>query len=395
MLLDKYGVRVSGPLERWAQEFASRLESLGYTWLSIRPVLFVFVFVSHWLRARRLRPGNLTTERVEHLRRARRGDNYRRSLAKVLQFLRGVGAVPPVRPIARCTSLDRLLDRYRKYLTDERGLSGGVVREYGMRARRFLEGRPRDAQLRRLTAGEVREFLRHEARGFSSRHAGWVATALRSLVRFLHAEGRIPASLVGAVPSIAGWRGASLPRALTPDAVRKILRSCDRRTLMGRRDSAVMMLLVRLGLRAGEVAHLELGALDWRQGEVVVHGKGKSLARLPLPQDVGQALSAYLVRRPHVDSRAVFLRSRAPLQPMTQTGITHLVAQAAKRAGLARVSPHQLRHTLATEMLRRGATLAQIAQVLRHRSVTTTALYAKVDRVALQELAQPWPGGAA
>jgi site-specific recombinase XerD len=156
-----------------------------------------------------------------------------------------------------------------------------------------------------------------------------------------------------------------------------------------------MLLLVRLGLRAGEVARLQLAALDWRAGEVVVHGKGKTRSRLPIPQDVGQALSAYLMRRPRVDSRAVFLRSRAPLRPLTQGGITHVVAKASKRAKLARLSPHKLRHTLATEMLRRGATLVHIAQVLRHRSVRTTALYAKVDRAALRKLAQPWPGGVA
>ena len=395
MLLDRYGVRVSGPLERWAQEFASGLERLGYTWLTIRPVLWVFAFVSRWLGSRGLRPRDLRAEQVERLRRARRGDGYRCSLTKVLQFLRGVGAVSSVRPIVTRTGLDRLLDRYREHLVDARGLSAGVVREYCRRARRFLESRPRDVPIRRMTAREVRQFLRNETRGWSSGHAAWVATALRSLLRFLHAQGRIPASLGGAVPAIAGWRGTSLPQTLTPGAVRRLLRGCDRRTLIGRRDHAVMLLLVRLGLRAGEVAHLDLDALDWRQGEVVVHGKGKRLARLPLPQDVGQALSAYLVRRPRADSRALFLRSRAPRQPMTQTGITHLVALASKRAGLARVSPHMLRHTLATEMLRRGATLPQIAQVLRHRSVATTALYAKVDRAALRALAQPWPGGVA
>lgn len=395
MLLDEYGIRVSGPLERWAQEFASALARLGYVWPSIRRALFVFVFVSDWLARRRLRPGDVTAGTVEHLRRARRSDDYRCSLAKVLQFLRGVGVVPPVRPITRRTGLDRLLDRYRTYLADVRGLSGGVVCWYCTVAGRFLKDRPRHAHLRRLSAGEVREFLREEARGFSPRHAGCVASALRSLLRFLHAEGRMPVSLVGAIPSVAGWRGASLPQALTLGAVRRLLRSCDRRTRMGRRDFAVLMLLARLGLRAGEVAGLELDALDWQPGEIVVHGKGKTLARLPIPQDVGQALSAYLVRRPQVDSRAVFLRSRAPLRPLTQTAITHLVTQAAKRAGLARVSPHMLRHTLATAMLRRGATLAQIAQVLRHRSLTTTALYAKVDRAALRELAQPWPGAVA
>ena len=395
MPLDLYGVRVSGPLARWAREFAAGLVSVGYVRSSIRNALFVFAFVSVWLGARRLRPGDVTAKRLDHLRHARRGAVYARSLSKVLQFLREVGAVPPVRPNARRTGLDRLLDRYREYLVDERGLSDGVVRWYCILAGRFLKGRPRGAHLRRLTAGEVREFLRNEARGFTSGYAGCVAGALRSWVRFLHVEGRIPASLMGAVPSIAGWRGTSLPQALTPGAVRRLLRGCDRRTLIGRRDYAVMMLLVRLGLRAGEVVRLELDALDWRQGEMVVHGKGKSLARLPLPQDVGQALTAYLVRRPRADSRALFLRSRAPLQRLTPAGITHVVVQAAKRAGLAHASPHQLRHTLAPELLRRGATLAQIAQVLRHRSVATTATYARVDRVALRELAQPWPGGVA
>ena len=395
MLLDEYRVEVSGPLERWAQEFASALARVGYVWPSIRGTLFAFAFVSHWLRTRRLQPRNVTAQHVEGLRRARRSESYRRSLSKVLEFLGEAGAIPPLRPTTPRTALDRLLDRYREYLTDERGLSGGVVRWYGLVAGRLLKGRARDAHLHRLSANQVREFLREEACGVSSRQAGYVATALRSLLRFLHVDGRIPASLVGAIPSISGWRGASLPRSVTSGAVCKLLRSCDRRTLLGRRDYAVLLLLVRLGLRAGEVAHLGLAALDWRAGEVVVHGKGKTLARLPLPQDVGQALSAYLLRRPRGDSRAVFLRSRAPLRPLTQTGITHVVEKASKRAGLGRVSPHQLRHTSATEMLRRGATLAQIAQVLRHRSLTTTAIYAKVDRAALRELAQPWPGGVA
>ncbi len=395
MLLDEYGVPVSGPLERWAQEFASALGSRGYVEASIRRALFVFAFVSHWLGARRLRPGNVTVEHVERLRRARRGDGYRRSLSKGLEFLREAGAIPGVRPTRKLTALDRLLDRYRGYLRDERGLSDGVVGWYGTVAARLLKGWERNADFRRLSADQVREFLRTEAHGFSSRQAGYIATALRSLLRFLHAKGLTLGSLVGAVPSISGWRGGSLPQAVNSGAVRKLLRSCDRRTLIGRRDHAIMLLLARLGLRAGEVARLELAALDWRAGEVVVHGKGKSLARLPLPHDVGQALSAYLTRRPRVDSRPVFLRSRAPLRSLGQTGITHVVAEASKRAGLARLSPHQLRHTLAVEMLRRGATLTQIAQVLRHRTVTTTALYAKVDRTALRKLAQPWSGGVA
>jgi site-specific recombinase XerD len=368
---------------------------LGYARGTICNSLRIFGFVSRWLERRRLQPRELRATQLEQLSRARRSGGHRFGRSKVLQFLREVGVVARERPAAKRTALDRLLERYREYLAEERGLSVGVVRWYGIVARRFLERRPREAPLRRLSAGELREFLREQARGFSKGQAAHIAGALRSLVRYLHCVGLIPGPLAGAVPSISGWRGASLPQALPPGTVGTLLRGCDRRTLIGRRDYAVMMVLARLGLRAGEVAGLDLDAIDWRHGEMVVHGKGKTLSRLPLPHDVGEALSAYLVRRPRVDSRALFLRSRAPLQRLTQTGVTHIVALAAQRAGLARTSPHQLRHTLATEMLRRGATLAHIAQVLRHRSLSTTAIYAKVDRVALRELAQPWPGGVA
>lgn len=392
MLLDEYGVHVSGPLERWAAGFASRLASQGYCWLLIHRALFVLAFVSNWLGARRLHPRQVTAEHLERLGRARRGDGNRRALSRVFAFLRESGAIPLACPRLRRTVLSRLLDRYRKHLVDERGLSAGVVHWYVTVAGRLLRGCDR-RNVRRLNAKRVRAFLRNEAHGFSSGQAGHVASALRSLLRFLYADRLTATSLVGAVPSVAGWRGASLPRTVSAHVVRKLLGSCDCRTLIGRRDHAILLLLARLGLRAGEVTRLQLEALDWRAGEVVVHGKGKSLARLPLPQDVGEALSGYLTRRPRTDSRAVFLRSRAPLRPMTQTGITHVVANASRRAGVARVSPHKLRHTLASEMLRRGATLAEIAQVLRHRSVVTTALYAKVDRVALRELAQPWPEG--
>ena len=297
MLLDEYGVQVSGPLERWASGFASRMASQGYCWLLIRRALLVLAFVSNWLGARRLRPGNVTAEHLARLRQARRGDDNRRALSKVLEFLRAAGAIPPVRPTSERTVLGRLLDRYREHLADERGLSDGVVRWYGTVAGRFLKGCERNADFRRLSAGGVREFLRKEARGFSSGQAGYVATALRSLLRYLHADGRIPTSLVRAVPSISGWRGASLPQAVTAGVVRKLLRGCDRRTLIGRRDHAILLLLVRLGLRAGEVARLELAAFEWRAGEIVVHGKGRPLHDCRSPR--------MLARRSAPISRAV------------------------------------------------------------------------------------------
>ncbi len=219
-------------------------------------------------------------------------------------------------------------------------------------------------------------------------------TALRSLLRWLHVERLIGRSLVGAVPTAAGWRLSGLPRALEPGEVGGLLASCDRATGPGRRDFAILTLLARLGLRAGEVACLGLDAVDWRAGELIVVGKGRRAERLPLPVDVGEAITAYLThgRPATAQDRRVFVRVKAPHCGLTTGGVTQVVVSAARRAGLGQIHAHRLRHTAATEMLRAGAPLAEIGQVLRHRTALTTAIYAKVDRDALRQLARPWPG---
>jgi site-specific recombinase XerD len=200
--------------------------------------------------------------------------------------------------------------------------------------------------------------------------------------------------LAGAVPSSASWRLAGLPRALEPWQVQRLLGSCDRRTAAGRRDFAIMTVLARLGLRAGEVAGLELDDLDWRAGEIVVRGKGRRSERLPLPADVGEAIAAYLRQgRPaSAQGRAVFVRVKAPHRALTTGGITQVVVSAGRRAGLGQIHAHRLRHSAATAMLRAGSSLEEIGQVLRHRAPLTTAIYAKVDRDALRQIARPWPG---
>jgi integrase/recombinase XerD len=202
-------------------------------------------------------------------------------------------------------------------------------------------------------------------------------------------------SLASAVPSVAGWKLAGLPRALTPAQQRALLASCDRRTSTGRRDYAIVLLLARLGLRSGEVARLGLGDIDWHAGELRVVGKGNRGESLPLPADVGAAITAYLRRgRPaSAESRSVFVRVHAPHRALTPGGVGNVVNAAGERAGLGHVHAHQLRHTAATAMLRAGSPLAEVGQVLRHRSTFNTAIYAKVDQDALAVLARPWPAG--
>jgi integrase/recombinase XerD len=217
------------------------------------------------------------------------------------------------------------------------------------------------------------------------------------LLRYLHLAGLIEAPLVWAVPSVADLRDRTLPRGLEPAAVGRLLASCDRRRLVGRRDYAILLLLARLGLRAGEVAAIGLDDVDWRAGLLLVRGKGGRQDLLPLPVDVGEAIVSYLRGRPRCECRALFLRVTAPRRELNRSTIGWVVRAACDRAGLARVGAHRLRHTAATEMLRAGASLPEIGQVLRHREHKTTSIYAKVDRKALRALARPWPsrGGVA
>jgi len=220
-----------------------------------------------------------------------------------------------------------------------------------------------------------------------------VATGLRSLLGFLHVEGVLERSLTGAVPGVGAWRMAGLPQPLESGELRRLLASCDRRSAIGRRDFAIVLLMGRLGLRCGEIARLTLDDIDWRAGEVLIYGKSRRDDRMPLPADVGSALVIYLRRgRPAIAlDRAVFVRALAPHRAMGSSAVTRVVAAAAERAELGTVRAHRLRHTAATDLLRAGASLPEVGQVLRHRRLLSTAIYAKVDEHALRPLARPWP----
>ncbi len=348
----------------------------------------------------------LCAAEVERFLGARRAAGYThhrtgKAMRPMLSYLRELGVTPTPPPSAPNGPVEVALDGYRHYLTVERGLGRATARGYVDAVRPFLHGRVSPdgvaLDLARLTAGDVTAFVvarcPQQARGA----AKLTVTALRSLLGFLHVEGAIERPLTAAVPSVAGWRLAGLPKGLEPAQVRRLLASCDRRTRNGRRDFAILTTLVRLGLRAGELAALALDHVDWRAGEIVVHGKGNRAERLPLPTDVGEALAAYLRRgRPaSAAGRTVFVRVQAPHRALSPGGVTQVVAAAARRAGLGQIHAHRLRHTAATEMLRAGASLPEIGQLLRHRRALTTAIYAKVDREALRTIARPWPGGVA
>jgi integrase/recombinase XerD len=395
--MDASRIRIRGPLACHVDGLWATLADQGYTALSIANLARVMAQLSGWLSARALTPADLTTDYIHRFLRARQRAGYTcwlsmRGMKPILAYLRSVGVVPPAReaPVI-ATSLDEVVARYRRYLREERALTPSTAAFYERIARAFL---PRDGTLRSLTPSAVTHFVLREARTYSVAYTKYKVSALRCLLRYLYVQGDLTADLAAAVPAVAGWRLTSLPRDLPLADLAQLLRACHRRTPEGRRTRAALLLMARLGLRAGEVAALRLDDVRWTDAELCIRGKGGRVDHLPIPADVGAAVAAYARwSRPRTDSRAVFVRSRAPHLGLSGGGITSLVRAACRRAGLPAIGAHRLRHTAATQMLRQGASLHAIAQVLRHRHVDTTAIYAKVDRQALRTLAQPWPGG--
>ena len=390
--------RVRGPLASWAAMYERWLAARGYARWSVRNRVCQLARLSSWLEREGLAVWELNETRAESFLAARRQAGYvtwvtSRCMELPLAYLREVGAVPPAALVVSEGPWSEVLAGYRDYLVQERGLASLTVAGYERVARVFLEEQ-QPGRLESLTAADVSGFLSRECprRGVSG--ARELVAGLRPLLRYLHVTGLIETPLVWAVPGVADLRDRSLPHGVEPQVVARLLASCDRRRTVGRRDYAILLLLVRLGLRAGEVAAVHLDDLDWRAGEILVRGKRDRQDRLPLPVDVGQALVSYLKRRGSSEFRAVFLRMHAPAGALTRIGVCGVVHDACVRAGVPPVGAHQLRHTAATAMLREGASLSEIAQVLRHREIKTTAQYAKVDRARLRPLAMPWPGGA-
>ncbi len=393
-------VKVAGVLAPYASGFGRELRSCGYTDVSTAEQLRLMAHLSRWMAREGL--DALSCEQIAAYCEARKADGYvarltPASLGRLQAFLRARGVLSaPLAAGAPASPEEQLLGRYKAHLVDERGLVPAVVSQYLKAAALFLAAYPGAAVGQPgPDAAAVSAFCARELPRRSRAGAAELASALRSFLRFLHVEGLVVAPVAQAVPAVANRRGCGLPRALPPATVAKLLASCDRRTRLGRRDYAMLMLLARLGLRAGEVASMSLDDLGWRAGELIVHGKGGRDDRLPLPCDVGAALAAWLRSRPRVTIRAVFLRATAPTGAITSAGVTWAVYNACDRSGVPRAGAHRLRHSLASQMLGAGSSLAEVGQVLRHARVATTAIYAKVDHRALDALVLPWPGDGA
>lgn len=393
----------AGILGAYLDAYTSTAKSQGYPWGTVRDHCYVFRLFGRWLERRGLGVADLDDDlvarfwrRQHHVPRVRHSGT--KPLQRLLAQLREQGVVSAQRPVVR-TEAAALAHRYGEYLQQHRALAADSASRQVPVIEHFLRlsfGRG-PLRLRALGEKDVTRFVLGTADSVSPRTNQTQMSALRSFFRFLLEQGEIEVDLAGMVPTVAAWRHAGVPKYLSPHQVEQVLASCDRDTPVGRRDFAMLMMLARLGLRASEVARLDLEDIRWRTGELIIRGKGSSVEALPLLAEVGEALAAYIKKdRPLCQTRRVFTRVRAPLTALARKGsVTTVVRAAMSRAGLDVPvrGAHVLRHSLATSMLRDGASMSEIGVVLRHRSPATTEIYAKVDLTSLRRLAQPWPAG--
>lgn len=398
---DPSRVRFTGPLSPHAAGLVGELARRGYTTTSATNVMQFAAHLSRWLAAAGVELGGVTGEVLESFLAVRRGEHTShysmRALRPILVFLRGEGLVPPEPVPALASAIEMLMSRYRTYLVDDRGLSGPVADAYAHWVAPFVRdrhGADGSSPFAGLRAEDVARFLTAHVPSMTRKTAQMTACALRSFLRYLHGEGLVDVMLADAVPAVAHRRLSGLPLPLDQLQVDALLAACDRSAVVGRRDFAVITVLHRLGLRCGEAASLRLDDVDWRAGVVTIRGKGGRIDRLPLPVDVGDAIVDYLRHgRPPTTARTVFVKAVAPHDPLERSGLSCIVARAAKRAGLGTIHAHRLRHTTASRTLNAGASLEDVSHLLRHASPATTAIYAKTDLTRLATLRRPWPAG--
>lgn len=395
------------PLGKYLDDYAKWLHDRGYCWEAARAKIRNVARLSPWLKRHGIAAKDLRWDHIQDYlqMKPRKSPPFnRQDTANLKQFLRYLQAQGVVsKPVAaESTPIEKMVAEYRVYLLKERALSEETTAQYCRHVNRFLlESFPRvRPDLSTLRSVSVTSHIQNFAATMSKKDAQLMCCALRSFLRYARYQGYIEADLQASVPAVANWTLASIPKALSAEVAEKVLASCDRRTPIGRRDYAVLLLLSRLGLRAGEIVRLELDDLDWRAGTISIHGKGSNLSQMPLPPDVGQAIVEYLQHgRPKCSTRRVFICRTAPIRGFARSAVvSNIVARAFRRAGFddsaTRKGSHLFRHTLATGLLRTGASLPEIAEVLRHRSTACVTIYAKVDLQSLRSLALAWPGGA-
>jgi len=390
-----------GPLSPYINAYLVRIKEQGYAVGSINEQLRVLKRFGRWLKRKGHEVAGLnegiTRDFLGRIKRSYSDGYATPALRRLLSVLRQIGAAPEAET-APPSPTEQLTCSYGRFLLQERNLAAQSVKRLRSVAGRFLaETFGADPlNLSRLTAPDVTAFVQQQAPRHPSSCRNLVG-GTRSFLRYLHYKGLVHTDLSLAVPKVANWALSTLPKHLPAVQVQKVLRDCDRTTGLGRRNYAILLLLARLGLRAGEVVRLDLEDIDWENARIKVCGKGQQWAQLPLPADAARAIGSYLRRdRPRCACRRVFIRHHAPIQGLHRNSIANIVRDALANAGIvsARKGGHLLRHSLATEMLRRGASIDEIGEVLRHKCPESTAIYAKVDLKSLRALALPWPGGA-
>ena len=397
----------AGPVGPHIKSFIEHLVSLGYRQTTIRNQRSLVRVFDRWIADHHVTLADVDEDVIDAFldeppsgRRRQRGSGT--TLQRLLTYLRAHGVARPTVVAVDDSPLAQLERRYQHYLRAERGLCATTVQTYSGFLRQFVSehGGERGASVAGVSASDVAAFVQRHARAGSPGRAQLMTTALRAMFRFFFQVGELPVDFSVTVPTVPDWRLATLPRSLAPEEVERLLAACDQQTPTGRRDYAILLLLARLGVRAGEVVALELDDLHWRTGEVTIRGKkGLRHERFPLPTDVGAALATYLRERPPSHTRGVFLCMRAPGRSFRGPGaVTTIVRRALARADLHPPvrGAHVLRHSLAIRMLGHGASFVEIGEGLRHRLPSTTEIYAKVDVESLRTVVQPWPeaGGA-
>jgi site-specific recombinase XerD len=391
------GLTVADEVEAHLREFLADLAKAGYSSETRYHKQCLIKPFIRWVRARGVAVVDIDEACVEAFRArpSRRRYGQRTALQQFVEYLRKIEVVPKLRR-SEPSPAEVLLERYLGHLRDKQGLSPHSVSAYLPFVRAFVSAQRLPQKAAAVNALAVRRYLLDHSRNRSASFVRLLAASLRSFLRFCLLDGTTTTDLSSAVPPVRRWQLAGVPPLLTAEEVERVIAAADRSTARGCRAVAILLLLARLGLRASEIITLELDDIRWKTGEIVVRGKGRLHDRLPLLDDVGEALAVYLrTARGPSESRRVFLRRVAPHVGLSHpTVVSGIAREALRRADLrpaGRVGAHIFRHSLATRMIRRGASLAEIAQVLRHRSITTTQLYTKVEFEALRGVALPWP----